>query len=374
MASSLPANRTPGISHQQFSRRPHSASFSSSPSATTTMHARIEIATKLFDFASEETSIDHPLCQDCSDLLCGELDRQVQEASMLKETYNKALSALKAQAADPSNVEHVLLSDEEFEEELRKALKEENDLKAQVAEAEAERSQVQKEIQTLQGELAQLDTEEERYWTEVNGLQWNVRCHLEERDWLERSMTRATEQLDRLKRTNVYNDLFFIWHDGHFGTINGLRLGRLPTIPVDWSEINAAWGHATLLLQVLGKRCQFQFHPYRPVPCGSHSKMVDTKNKSYDLFYTEDVSLRKFIGGYSAYNEAMTCFLKALKQLAEYAQAHDRRLKLPYTVEEDKINGHSIRLSAREEESWSKALKYMLTHLKWLISFVAKLP
>lgn len=38
--------------------------------------------------------------------------------------------------------------------------------------------------------------------------------------------------LELLKRTNVLNDGFTIWHDGEFGTINNFRLGRLPKIPV----------------------------------------------------------------------------------------------------------------------------------------------
>ena len=38
--------------------------------------------------------------------------------------------------------------------------------------------------------------------------------------------------LEKLERTNVYNDAFCIGHDGVFGTINGLRLGRVPGIPV----------------------------------------------------------------------------------------------------------------------------------------------
>lgn len=47
---------------------------------------------------------------------------------------------------------------------------------------------------------------------------------------------------EKLERTNVYNDAFCIGHDGVFGTINGLRLGRVPGIPVG--------GFAILLLQV----------------------------------------------------------------------------------------------------------------------------
>lgn len=79
-----------------------------------------------------------------------------------------------------------------------------------------------------------------------------------------------------LKQTNLYNDAFYIWHDGHFGTINGLRLGTLPTQPVKlklrrvkkkpdrffqvpWSEINAAWGQAVLLLYTLAKRLNYKF-------------------------------------------------------------------------------------------------------------------
>ena len=38
--------------------------------------------------------------------------------------------------------------------------------------------------------------------------------------------------LEKLERTNVYNDAFCIGHDGVFGTINGLRLGRVANMQV----------------------------------------------------------------------------------------------------------------------------------------------
>jgi hypothetical protein len=44
--------------------------------------------------------------------------------------------------------------------------------------------------------------------------------------------------LEKLERTNVYNDAFCIGHDGVFGTINGLRLGRVPGIPVSINELS----------------------------------------------------------------------------------------------------------------------------------------
>jgi len=77
--------------------------------------------------------------------------------------------------------------------------------------------------------------------------------------------------LAKLRKTNVFNATFHIWHHGHFGTINKLRLGRLPSAPVDWAEINAAWGQVTLLLVSLARYMNLKFEKYRLVPYGNHS-------------------------------------------------------------------------------------------------------
>ena len=87
--------------------------------------------------------------------------------------------------------------------------------------------------------------------------------------------------LEKLERTNVYNDAFCIGHDGVFGTINGLRLGRVSGVhvrlignecipgysndsvqKVEWAEINAAWGQALLLLYTIARKLDFTFEKY----------------------------------------------------------------------------------------------------------------
>jgi len=84
--------------------------------------------------------------------------------------------------------------------------------------------------------------------------------------------------LEKLERTNVYNDAFCIGHDGVFGTINGLRLGRVPGVPVsqmkihsdfalscvqvDWPEINAAWGQTLLLLYTIARKLDYTFEQW----------------------------------------------------------------------------------------------------------------
>lgn len=42
-----------------------------------------------------------------------------------------------------------------------------------------------------------------------------------EQHGVEHQYQQAYEHLEKLKKTNVFNDAFHIWHDGHFGTING---------------------------------------------------------------------------------------------------------------------------------------------------------
>ena len=66
-------------------------------------------------------------------------------------------------------------------------------------------------------------------------------------------MDQSAAHLKRLRQTNVYNDVFRIWHQGPFGTIGGFRLGRTSEAPVEWDEINAALGQAVLLLKTMAQ-------------------------------------------------------------------------------------------------------------------------
>lgn len=79
--------------------------------------------------------------------------------------------------------------------------------------------------------------------------------------------------MEKLQRTNVYADTFCIGHDGGLATINGLRLGRLPAVQVEWSEINAAWGYTLLLLKAIAKKIGYELQGYNLVPMGSFSKI-----------------------------------------------------------------------------------------------------
>ncbi|RHY27902.1 hypothetical protein DYB32_007174, partial [Aphanomyces invadans] len=179
----------------------------------------------------------------------------------------------------------------------------------------------------------------------------------------------VSDMLRCLQRYNVFNDAFHIWHDGSFGTINGLRLGRLPSRPVEWTEINAALGQTTLLLTTVAQRAGMEFSKIVPIARGSYSKIVvvlgKDKKKEYPL-YSDGGFLQR-----QKFNTALKCLLECVEEAGGQAAAEEPSLRFPYKITRGKIGDLSIEVGGNDEQ-WTRALKYLLTHLKWLLAWVAK--
>src|SRR5271155_3561294 len=94
--------------------------------------------------------------------------------------------------------------------------------------AELELSTLQSEIARLETESKNLNAEEAAFWRSRNAFSLSLEEFQNERDEVNIKYDHDAKLLERLQRTNVYNDAFCITHDGFFGVINGLRLGRLP--------------------------------------------------------------------------------------------------------------------------------------------------
>lgn len=87
---------------------------------------------------------------------------------------------------------------------------------------------MQNEIARLEAESTALNAEEAAFWRSRNAFSLSLEEFHNERDEINIKYDHDAKLLERLQRTNVYNDAFCITHDGFFGVINGLRLGRLP--------------------------------------------------------------------------------------------------------------------------------------------------
>ena len=126
-------------------------------------------------------------------------------------------------------------------------------------------------LEKVQAEAERLDQEEAQYQREYTEFKRQQLDLDEELKSVETQMRYAQMQLGKLKKTNVFNATFHIWHSGQFGTINNFRLGRLPSVPVEWNEINAAWGQTVLLLHALANKMGLKFQRCRLAPYGNHS-------------------------------------------------------------------------------------------------------
>ena len=113
----------------------------------------------------------------------------------------------------------------------------------------------------------QVDQLERRCWVLMNQRALERKTAQQQLLSFDRRRAHCKALLNHFHQINVFSDAFFVWHDGPFGTINGLRLGRPPIQQVDWSEINAAVGYAMALLDGIAAKAHFKFNKYAATGC-----------------------------------------------------------------------------------------------------------
>lgn len=383
MENALPA-RPKGKSTPGLDRHQEDGSFAN----------QVEKSSRLFEIISSRSDIDHPICVECTDLLVEGLQKRLAGATKERDAYISFLRSLNAAVPTTEELEAA-------EKSLQECLKAEETMLAEIEALEREKAKLDEEIGSLEEQSQQLDADEEAFWRARNGFALRLGEFQTERDALNMRYDHDSQQLERLQRTNVYNDAFCIGHDGYFGTINGLRLGRLANPSVEWPEINAAWGQTCLLLATIAERLGFQFQGYRLRPLGSTSRIDKVeypaqpsgtavnergapKITPLDLFSSGDLPLnlpwlhRRFDNG-------MVAFLDCLRQLGQFVATtpapvpSSRRgqtsgttapgLRLPYEIKKDRIGDASIKLGFNQnDETWTRACKYTLTCCKFLLA------
>lgn len=191
-------------------------------------------------------------------------------------------------------------------------------------------------------------------------------------------------QLESLMQINVLNDCFYIWKDSSYATINNFRLGKNqshhPGPPVDWGEINIALGLAAYLLEVLRKRIGFRYRLYTIKCMGSCTKIEKQRENSkaittYKLYY--DVDGFFTLTPDRNFNDGILAFVMCVALLSQEMTDKDASLSLPYTIDPkagtiNNLHPISLRYQRGEEERWTRALKYLMTDIKWLVQYSAK--
>lgn len=337
---------------------------------------QMETAARLFEILSSRSDIDHPICSECTELLLDGL--QKRQTSVIRERDAYVGFLKQAQDDVPTDEER-----SKTKRDLENAQRREQEALKELEALESEKSGLEDEIAALDREGEVLDEEEERFWQERNAYTAELSAFQQERDNLHAQIAHETKLLESLQRTNVYNDTFAIGHDGNFGTINGLRLGRLAEHPVDWAEINAAWGQVVLLLVVIAEKLDYTFQEYRLLPVGSTSKIIkyDTKATLAPGEKPKGTILELFSSGnptlslglfHGKFDDAMIAVLDCIRQLGDHvarmSSADDsaQKYQIPYKIHKDKIDGMSIKVG--NDDTWTKACKFTLTCCKFLLA------
>ncbi|KAJ3059062.1 autophagy protein 6, partial [Podochytrium sp. JEL0797] len=288
------------------------------------------------------------LCAACGDELAVRLATKAAEAKRKKDAYDAFLASFprdesrgaldslpKDDPRSPKDASPDSLAEDAF---------------AEHAKLVKDAANVAKMLADATKELADLDDLERQYWQDTNNLQTKIANIESDRDSFNFKHAVVVRQLERLENTNVYNDAFRIWHDGAFGTINGVlelskqrvSLKRLEKQDsawavcqtnrfVEWHEINAALGQALLLVDILATKLGFVFQGYKLIPMGSFSRIekTDADKAAYELYGSNDFSALLFWN--RRFDNALVAFLSCIQQLGDFVQLRDAKLKLPYS-------------------------------------------
>ncbi|KAH9935685.1 APG6-domain-containing protein [Fomitopsis serialis] len=321
---------------------------------------------RLFNLLSSRTDLDHPLCAECTNILLTTLTRQLEETKKERDGY----IAFEKDVRRERDREGDGMSKEEADVKIEKLKEEEKLAIEKMREAERERDQLAVELRALELEEKALEEEEAEFWRVHNAHLLKSAEQASQLAALRAAYAADSATLEKLERTNVYNDAFCIGHEGVFGTINGLRLGRVPGVPVEWAEINAAWGQTLLLLYTIARKLDFTFENYRLVPMGSFSRIERTTGDKavYELYGSGDLHLGRLLHN-RRFDFAMVAFLDCLKQLIDYVKSQDQQVEFPHQIVKDKIGEASVKLQFSQEEAWTRALRHVLLALKILLKW-----
>jgi beclin 1 len=202
----------------------------------------------------------------------------------------------------------------------------------------------------------------------------------DKRDSLQKKMEHAEENLGNLRAVALgYFDIGLAT-TATIGTINSYRLGTLSQEPVEWWEINTAWGVAVLLLDRLRIEVLAPLHAKHKKhfwiddvgsvswkPRGSYPRVTVVPTS------TMTPTIHELVGPVSkiicpGYDKALVLFVKSLNAVGNALGNADEHAALPYPIEGDRVGGLSVRYGFSRDVTWTSALRHVLANLEWCLS------
>ncbi|CAI4228411.1 unnamed protein product [Auanema sp. JU1783] len=301
---------------------------------------------------------DTPVCRECANELDQDLNKHLatltEECKSFENLMKDMESLVSSSNLSEKKQELEALKSEEkrLNSELQRYLEEERSLEIKLA---REREILEQNLKTEESKWRQF-RDNHRNLIDIN----RATAHLDA------EVRYAHAQHKKLSGLHILDACFNIWVDSS-GEINGFKLGRLPSNPVEWPEINAAWGQAALLLYVLLEKLKVNLENKKIVPLGSYSHIVMFKGgATQTLPLYGSGPLNPFHN--QSLDSGILAFLQCFDTLHEAVKAQNPAFALQYYINGDRLVHDKVEYSAKtmlnSEERWTKAMKMLLANLK----------
>ncbi|GLE03785.1 hypothetical protein PINS_up012687 [Pythium insidiosum] len=302
-----------------------------------------------------------PVCKECVDAMLQHIDSLAERARASKRSYAGFLQS-NGSSVRNEEIDQINEKISFYEDELR-ALEENLDL------MEKEREDIASRQSRLDDEATELLKEEVSLWHALNELEFAEHAFRDGRDSARARMEAIDDTMATTRSENALLAMFSIGQAGPFGTINGFRMGQLPNDHVEWNEINAALGESAFLLVTLASVLEMEFSNFQIVPLGSNSKIirVSSLRMEYALYGSDQDNFVE-----SHFNLGLGAWVTCLGQMMSHVETLDRTVRLPYKISKHSVGGYSVLFLKNKQAEWTKALRYALTNLKWLLTIASK--
>ena len=185
---------------------------------------KIKMASQLFDILSEQSDVDHPLCEECADFVIDQMDHELRlledecreyknYSEEIDKNYSVEIDKNYSEEIDKNNQDEIDLEEiENLKQKLEELQNTEKKLMEELDEIKIQHKQLDEELEKQTTALQRLYDDEDKYWHEYNNLRNGVFGCEDEQQSIDNQLRYAQAQLDRLKRTDVFNATFHIWY------------------------------------------------------------------------------------------------------------------------------------------------------------------
>ncbi|CAD8092544.1 unnamed protein product [Paramecium sonneborni] len=312
------------------------------------------------------------LCEKC---LQQQMKKEEDEVKQLENEINELQNQLN-QVRDEINK----METNQIERKNDKIELDKKNLDKEIQQLEQDEQKQKNELIKLKNQILEQEHNEDNLWEHINKFTTKLYSLFESNQIADNKLSQLNNEIDRLSKLDVLNDLFKISVQDEVATINGLQIGKKGEQPVDWDDISAGVGHLTLLLVYLMKKFKYQCQKIDSVELNGSFTKIKIKEeyqnamsiKTLNLYLNTKASQKDEEEFNDAFQQLYLEFQSFCKFLQEGDILKKRKinLTLPFSMNGIYVDGKllSLKQSATQKwQEWTNSVKKFLANVKALI-------